>query len=178
MSFRGDLAVGRKIYYEIDSLGYAHVSTCYAENTPEEFYSLSKEERAIHYKRVASELSKADVIVVEASIHSLTIGQFIQQGLDQKISVLILCRKGIRPLFQDGVEYEENRLLILEYSLDDLKQVLKDGLDFLSEANKGRFTLILSSEIIKHLDNISKKNISRSEYIRNLILKDMLKLES
>lgn len=84
MSFRGDLETGRKIYTAIEQVGYAHTSTCYAEKIPEKFYSYSQDKRASHYKRVFRELSQADVVVLESSLHSLTIGQFIQKALDQK----------------------------------------------------------------------------------------------
>lgn len=179
ISFRGDQTVGKKIYHEIEILGHTHASTCIIDNIADEFYSWNEGRRADHTRRVFSEISQADIVVVEASLHSLTIGQFIQQALAQKIPVLILCRKGISLAFQDGFAHEQGHLLVSEYTDENLSRVLKEGINYLSESNNGRFTMIFPSDIIKHLDDISStKNISRSEYIRNLIRTDMKKQSS
>ncbi|OGD62856.1 hypothetical protein A2160_05725 [Candidatus Beckwithbacteria bacterium RBG_13_42_9] len=154
-------------------MGYQHTSTCLVEDTPEKFYGFTKEQRAKHYERVFSEISEADLIIVEATLPSLTIGQFIQEGLDQKIPVLVLCREGERPSFLDGVEEKEDGLLIMEYEPQNLPPVIKEGVNFLCDSLSGRFTMILPKNILRYLNRIAKTGISRSEYIRKLILKDM-----
>lgn len=174
ISFRGDLEIGKRIYYEIEKLGHIHTSTCAVENVAHNFYQLSEEQRSKHCQRVFKEMSQADIVILEATLHSLTIGQFIQQALNQKTPVLILCRKGTSLAFQDGFAHEQGHLLISEYADENIRQVIKEGIDYLSESNAGRFTLILPTDIIKYLDGIPKqKKISKSEYIRKLIHADM-----
>jgi hypothetical protein len=175
MSFRGDINTGRKIYKILKKLSYKHTSTCFdeEENTPEIFYKFDKQELAEHYKRIFYELLQADVLVEEASIQSVTTGQVIQKAVDNKIPVLVLNTKGNRPFFLDGIECNEKGMLVCEYNENNLASVLKEGIEFLSEELSSRFTLILPNKILKHLDKVAEKRKSRSEYIRELIDKDM-----
>lgn len=177
MSFRGNVELGCRIYKEIENLGHKHTSNFFAsEKTAKSFYSFSSKEQSQHYEKVFFDLIRSDIIVVEVSIHSLTIGSIIQKGLDSRIPILALCGEGQRKPFLDGIEYSEDRLLVIEYSNDNLKAKLKEGLGYLETALSTRFTMILPPEISKYLEVLSRRGITRSEYIRNLILKDMRKL--
>lgn len=173
MSFRSNLKAGRLIYQTIRDLGHTHTSTCFEEDTPEKFYDFNKKECAAHYERIFSELTRADIVIVEATLASLTIGQIIQEALNKRIPILALCQKGKQPFFLEGIEEKEERLLVMDYTESNLVNVLKEGLSFLESLLSVRFTLVLPRSITNHLDDISKEGISRSEYIRNLIRKDM-----
>ncbi len=173
MSYRGDKKRGRWIYQKIKELGYTHTSNCYEQDVPEKFYSYSREEMGAHYKRIFSEIAEADIFVAENSIYSVTAGQMIQKALDLKIPVLVLHTEGNIPFFLEGMEYEEGRLTIMEYNENNLEKVLKEGIEYLSENLEKRFTLILPNKILKYLDRVAEEGKSRSEYIRDLIEKDM-----
>lgn len=176
MSFRGDIGIGCRIYREIQNLGYKLTSTFFSsEKVAKSFYGFSSKEHSEHYRKLFSDLLRSDIIVVEVSIHSLTIGSIIQRGLDCKIPILALCREGKRKPFLDGMEFSEDRLLVVEYSDENLSSRLIDGLKYLEDALSTRFTMILPPSISKYLDRLSDRGLSRSEYIRNLILKDMKK---
>ena len=51
MSFRGDVAVGYKIYSIIKNLGYTHTYGSFASEIPKEFYQWSNKRRLNHFKR-------------------------------------------------------------------------------------------------------------------------------
>lgn len=95
--------------------------------------------------------------------------------MDNRIPILALCREGQRKPFLDGIEYSEDRLLVVEYSNENLPLKLKEGLEYLEAALSTRFTMIIPPDISKYLEALSRRGITRSEYIRNLILKDMKK---
>jgi len=175
MSFRGDVAIGRKIYKILSQMGHKHTSTCFAENetVPTDFYAFSKTQLARHYAQIFSELAAADLVVEEASIQSVTTGQVIQKALDNRIPVLVLHTKGNKPFFLDGIEVEERRMLIVEYNEENLEEVLKEGVDYLSEELSSRFTMILPNTMLKFLDEASDKGVSKSDYIRKLITEKM-----
>ena len=179
MSFREDIELGLRIYKEIENLGHKHTSNLFSsEQAAKSFYEFSSKEHGEHYEKLFSKLIRSDIIVVEVSIHSLTVGSIIQKGLDSRIPILALCRERQRKPFLDGIEYSEDRLLVVEYSNESLPIKLKEGLDYLEETLSTRFTMILPSDISKYLETLSHRGITRSEYIRNLILKDMRKLVS
>lgn len=177
MSFRGDVELGCRIYREIENLGHKNTSNLFiSKKAAQSFYFSSPKEQNEYYQKVFSNIARSDIIITEVSIHSLTVGSVIQKGLDSKIPVLALCREGQRKPFVDGIEYSEDRLLVVEYSNEDLSNKLKVGLEYLGAALSARFTMILSPEFVRHLDSIAQsQHISRSEYIRHLIQEDMKK---
>lgn len=179
MSFRGDVEVGCRIYKEIENLGHKHTSNLFAsEEVAKSFYNCSSKEHSEHYEKVFSSLGRADIIVVEVSIHSLTVGSIIQKGLDSRIPILALCREKQRKPFLDGIEYSEDRLLVVEYSNESLPIKIREGLEYLEDVLSTRFTMILPPDISKHLEALTRRGMTRSDYIRNLILQDMRKLST
>lgn len=174
MSFRGDIEVGYRIYKAIENLGHKHTSNLFAsEEVARSFYNFSSKEHSQHYEKLFSDLIRSDIIVVEVSIHSLTIGSVIQKGLDSRIPILALCGDGQRKPLLDGIEYSEDRLLVIEYSNKNLPTKLQEGLEYLEESLSTRFTMILPPDISKYLETLSRRDITRSEYIRKLIHADM-----
>lgn len=174
MSFRGDILLGRKIYDVIKSLGHMHTSKVYESDTPKKFYQWSSAERLVHYEKVFEAMHKADVAVLESTIHSLTIGQMIQDCIERDIPLLILVREKNKLAFLDGLQEENNKLIVLEYQPESIKETLTEGFHYLSNFQDTRFTMILPNHMIRFLDEINKtNNISKSEYIRRLIKRDM-----
>lgn len=175
MSFRSDLPIGYLIIKYLRDLGHKMVNDSYdkGNDLPKVFYEWSTEKRLVHYKAVFQSLRSADIVVLESSIHSLTIGQMIQEAIDLRKPLLVLVKKGIKLTFLDGLSEEDGRLVKVEYTPETLASKLKEGIEYLTEKLGTRFTLILPPEIIQHLDGISKSGLSRSEYIRKLISDDI-----
>jgi len=72
------------------------------------------------------------------------------------------------------LEEAADRLLLVEYSLSDLKNNLKYGIEYLKTNSEKRFTMILPSHLVDFLDRLARDTkISRSEYIRSLLENDM-----
>lgn len=68
------------------------------------------------------------------------------------------------------------KLILLEYSTQDLESVLSYGIEESKNQIDARFTLLFPPNIVKYLDNLSNKTgTSRSEHIRELLLKEMKK---
>ncbi len=86
---------------------------------------------------------------------------------------MVLHTKGNKPFFLDGIEVEERRMLISEYNENNLEEILKEGIEYLSDELSSRFTMILPNKLLKYLDEVAKKGISKSDYIRNLITEKM-----
>ena len=120
-------------------------------------------------------ISIADVMVVEISMSSMSIGQCIQQALFLGKPIIAMKTNNRKEIFLGGAEDVESKLLVVEYDLSNLEKVLKQALEYVHEWLDCRFTLILNNKIKGHLDNVAKTGTTRSEYIRKLVKTDMEK---
>ncbi len=64
-------------------------------------------------------IKKADIIILEVSTHSLSMGYLLQQGLSMGKPVVALYAEGHNPAFINGIENE--KLQIIEYSDENLE---------------------------------------------------------
>jgi hypothetical protein len=123
-------------------------------------------------KKVAKWKAESDLIVAELSYRNFGQGQEIAHALRIGKPILGLYVKGQEP--QLILEETADRLLLVEYSLSDLKNSLKYGMEYLKTNSEKRFTMILPSHLVDFLDRLSRDTkISRSEYIRSLLENDM-----
>lgn len=158
----------QKIYNEIEKLGHEHVSKIVIENNVEQFYQFENEQRKKYFLETMSNIRKADVVLVEASIHSLAIGYIVEKALELSKHVIVFHTKDNEPFFFSGNDNE--RLQIIEYSLEDISTLLKDSLDYASGIRNMRFNIIFSNQMYNFLNRSAKdKNISKASYIRSLI---------
>ncbi|HAP37706.1 hypothetical protein A2574_03415 [Candidatus Shapirobacteria bacterium RIFOXYD1_FULL_38_32] len=123
-------------------------------------------------KKVAKWKVESDLIVAELSYRNFGQGQEIAHALRIGKPILGLYVKGQEP--QLILEEAADRLLLVEYSLSDLKNNLKYGIEYLKTNSEKRFTMILPSHLVDFLDRLARDTkISRSEYIRSLLENDM-----
>lgn len=173
MTFHGNIISGKKIYQELEKLGHIHISKTFAGDIPNQYFSFNQNQRISYLQKLSEDLPKADVMVTELTVHSTTTGKLIQEAIDRKIPVLILYQEPTKGQLFHDLENIQVRLLAMKYSLDNLSEVLKEGLSYLVSNMNRRFTIILTADISKYLDEIAKKGTNRSDYIRDLIHKDM-----
>jgi hypothetical protein len=126
-----------------------------------------------YYKKWQRTIAKADIAIVEASFPSTVhIGFEIAHLLERGKPTIILYTKGNNPTLAS--EYHSQRAIKLEYSVDTLKDDLKWGLEEAEQMLNRRFTFFISPNIDAFLNKIMKqKGLSKSEYIRELIEKNM-----
>jgi hypothetical protein len=164
------------IYARIKDMGFSHTCAFTEEIDPETFYHVDDKTWQERYYARLKEMSEADCCVFETSTPSHAIGQLVQEALRSDKPVVALHTHEYHPVFMSGSAGVEKRLQVLEYSLDNLDQVLEYGFEVVKSLLVTRFTMLMPAEISKFLDEKSKKDgISRSEYIRALILDEMKK---
>lgn len=139
----------------------------------ESFFSMPRKLWKEHYKKIMTSAEKADVVVVDSSVSSTSIGQIIQQALIWKKPVVVLKDHSERPnQFLEGAGEVESKLLVVEYTIENLEEKLKEALEYVEEWLETRFTMILDGETRRLLDQATKNGESRSEYLRRLIHED------
>lgn len=125
------------------------------------------------YKEWNSYVSDCDVAVIEGS-HSSTIHIGFETGLilARNKPVILLYRGGENPIFINS--FYSSKLIKSEYSDENIKEVLDWCFHELEYIVNRRFTFFVSPEIDDFLDQVVRRDgISRAEYIRFLIEKEM-----
>lgn len=125
------------------------------------------------YKEVIQHVRAADTIFVEISYPStVNVGHILTYALDTGKPVVALYKSGREPFFLRG--RVDDKLILLEYTDKDIKEVVDNALEYASSAQDVRFNFFISPEIGRFLDWISKKKrLPRAVYLRKLIEEDM-----
>lgn len=166
----------RSIYETLRNLGHEHLNDIPINADPNTFYQLEEEEISKMYRELMGKIRQADVIVVDTTIHSLTMGYYIKAALDLEKPVIILYTKGNKPFFFSGIE--NDKLQIVEYSRENLTEMLKQALSYAEENLDVRFNLFLSPELNNYLKWAAQRfNTQRSNLVRNLIIEHKTKYE-
>jgi hypothetical protein len=141
----------------------------------ERILNQTTEETHVHYVKWQKTIQKADVAVVEVSFPSTVhIGVEVGALIERSKPVICLYAKGHNPVFTS--EFHSSRLIKLEYSIETIEDVLRWGFEEVEGMLNRRFTFFITPEIDAYLGKMSgKKGASRSEYIRELIEKEMRK---
>lgn len=167
----------KKIYDIIKDLGYIHTNETFQNDPKAQLAKIEKggyEERVDLYKFYIKNIKSADIVVLDISMHSLASGFLLHEALRDEKPVLALYHEGNDPSFTININNE--KLQLIEYNLSNLKEQLVRGLDLAKRLVDIRFNFFIPPEIITYLDYITNsKRISKSTYIRNLIMRDMAK---
>lgn len=166
----------KKIYDEINNLGHTNLDDAIFKYIESDFYSGDHEDQIKHYERIMNFIKKSDVVILEVSVPSLSMGFILQKALEINKPVIALCEPNANTFFLNGIENE--KLQITKYTINNLNSQLDDALNYAQESSDVRFNFFISPSIGSYLDWIAKKKkIPRSVYLRNLIEKDMEKNE-
>lgn len=161
------------IYNEIEKLGHHNLSKLVIENEVEAFYQYAIEQRAKHFETTVNHIRNADIIVIEASIHSLSMGYILEKSLSWNKQVILLHQPKNNPFFFSGIT--DDNLQIIDYALKNIPAVLAEAFNYATTQQDIRFNLLVSPKIANYLSEISaKENISKAGFIRSLIKKHMM----
>lgn len=69
-----------------------------------DFYNRSHKDRVDHFKKTMDCVKKADVVVVEVSEHSMSMGYIVNKAVEASKPVIALYGKGHDPYFFSGIE--------------------------------------------------------------------------
>lgn len=162
----------KSVYESIEELGHSNLYDYLRDVKVDEFYKFNSEKAPVYYEEILEAIRKSDVVVFEASMHSIGVGMLIKEAMEQGKGVVVLHMKDNFPFFLGGIKNE--RFVISEYKEENVKTVLESSLDYISGKMDVRFNFFISPEIGTYLDWIAKnRRIPRAVYLRRLIEKDM-----
>lgn len=152
----------------IQDLGHENLNHVFDMEVVEQFYEGPHSERVERYKKLMESLKKSELVILEVSVHSLSMGYWLQKAMDLNKSVIALYLKDYEPKFLEGVEDE--KLQIIEYSADELESILKLAIENAAGVQDTRFNFFISPKHQNYLDWIAKyRKIPRSVFLRRLI---------
>lgn len=171
----------QKIYHAIEELDYQHVSNFIIKTDSKAFLQkLDRGGERGHASRVniytntLMHIKKADIVVIEISMHSLSSGYLMHEALDHEKPVIALYHEGFDPYYL--VNMTKEKLQYVEYNSTNIKSQLKKALDNANKMIDVRFNFFITPQIINYMNwTCNTRRISKSDYIRNLIMTDMRK---
>lgn len=166
--------VFRKIILKLEKQNclvlYEHVF----EN-PEKIQNLSSGKLEIRAKKLYKQMLQCDGLVFESTSSSTGAGFLLSQALNKRIPTLFLTQERYSGLYLA----DPNRLLqIKRYSCNQEYNLSKIIENFLKFAKKKRllyrFNLMINESMRVFIDTKSKNmNISKADYLRNLVYREM-----
>ncbi|MBU3935721.1 hypothetical protein KJ909_03550 [Patescibacteria group bacterium] len=139
-----------------------------------EFYEAKKTERTDRFKKWMNYVRKSEVVVVEVSGHSMTLGYVIGKALELNKPVVALCKEGEESYFVSGIN--NSKLQVVKYKEETVEEVLKGAMKKAKSMVDVRFNFFVSPAILTYLDWVAQhKMIPRSVFLRELIEKQMKK---
>ncbi len=166
----------RKIYNWIEKLGHTNLNNIPINANPNTFYNIKQSDIESMYDDLIKKCKQSDVLLVEASIHSLTMGYYIKLALDLDKPVIILHRKGEKPFFFSGIQ--NDLLQILEYTPETIPETLEDAINFAKDKVNIRFNMFLSPELNNYLKwAAARTGTQRSSFFRSLLMEHKEKYE-
>lgn len=163
-----------KIVETLKDLGHEVLYRNIFNITPEEVINQSIEEKVKVHDKLGALKIESDIVLIECSYKSFGLGQEIAHAFRIGKPVLALYTDGHFPhlILSDAGD----RLLISEYTLDNLKGKLIEAFEYLDPRQTKRFTMNIPASIVEYLDNIQRtKNVSKSDFVRELILTELQK---
>ena len=137
-------------------------------------------DRETIYEKTMEAVLMADVIIVEGTVPSFSIGHQVTLALSKNKPVLFLLAKNhveenaLKSTFIDGIN--SPLLTTAEYDHDNVKEIIANFLLKYKDGLHIRFNLVLNNELDNYLDwAIFTYKTNKSEFIRNLISKNMQK---
>ncbi|OGG04215.1 hypothetical protein A2Z33_03615 [Candidatus Gottesmanbacteria bacterium RBG_16_52_11] len=132
----------------------------------------SKEKRLAFHNQLEKWIGGCDIMVVESTFPSISVGYEISLALHRGKPVLVLYSEGEPPsLF----EYHTNDRIICEkYTAMTLEAIIDDFVNYAHGGSDHRFTFFISAGIASYLEDVARKHkMPKSVYLRHLIEEDM-----
>lgn len=126
------------------------------------------------YTEAVLKVKKADVVVVEVSGHSMSLGYLVGKSLEMNKPVVALYGEGNKLLFLKWMK--NDKLIFCPYNKKNICSEMNLALKKAEKMVDVRFNFFISSSILSYLDWVaSKRMLPRSVFLRNLIEKEMKK---
>jgi len=127
-----------------------------------------------NYEQTMKCVNKADLIIMEVSGHSMSMGYLLSKALEMNKPVIALYIAEHKPVFIKGIS--NPKLILMEYAKDNLEKVIAEAVKKAKGLIDMRFNFFVSPKILNYLDWVGQKRmIPKSVFLRNLIEREIKK---
>lgn len=134
----------------------------------------SIETKKENYLHVIKCIKKADIVVMEISGHSVSMGFILSKAMEENKPVIALYTAEMDPVFVKGIV--NSKLILAEYNKKNLEQVISDSINKAKCLVDMRFNFFVNPKILNYLDWVAQKRmIPKSVFLRHLIEREMKK---
>ncbi|MBP7740734.1 hypothetical protein KA089_00955 [Candidatus Woesebacteria bacterium] len=156
------------IYNSIIELKHQYIGNYPFKVTEEEVYLDSFDKNIKLFNDMDNFMKDCDLMILEVSKHSASMGYMIMRVLTMKKPVIALYVKQHKPAFLVGIEDENFQLI--EYAPANVKQTLKKAIKFAEYTGNIRFNMMLSPKMSLFLkESAEKEGLSKATLIRTLL---------
>jgi hypothetical protein len=133
-----------------------------------------KTKKVENYKDSVNSIKKADIVIMEVTGHSMSMGYLLSKALEISKPVVAIHQKSYVPNFISGIT--DPKLMVLGYDKDNIFEVLEGALKKAKSLIDVRFNFFVSPKILNYLDWVAQKRmVPRSVFLRDLIEKEIKK---
>jgi len=134
----------------------------------------SIETKKENYLHVIKCIKKADIVVMEISGHSVSMGFILSKAIEENKPVIAMYTAEMDPVFVKGIV--NSKLILAEYKKENLEQVISDSINKAKSLVDMRFNFFVSPRILNYLDWVGQKRmIPKSVFLRHLIEREIKK---
>jgi 2'-deoxynucleoside 5'-phosphate N-hydrolase len=164
----------QKIINHLKSHGFTVLSDHIMQATEDNIRIETKSERLAFQAKLEKWITSSDIMIVETTFPSISVGYEISLAIHRNKPVLMLYSEGDPPSLL--AHHPDDKFICEKYTNETVNEILDDFIKYVSGTSDTRFTFFLTSELSSYLENISKKRkIPKSVYLRQLIEEDLNK---
>lgn len=127
-----------------------------------------------NYNETLKCINKADIVIMEVSGHSMSMGYIISKALEINKPVIAMYITEAEPVFVAGID--DPKLILKEYNKENVEKVIWESIKKAKGLIDMRFNFFVSPKILNYLDWVGQKRmIPKSVFLRNLIEREMKK---
>ena len=133
--------------------------------------NLTESDYKSFYDHMTQSIRTSDFVIAEVSHPTIKIGYGIALAVESDTPVLVLNsdvgEKSKFPLF---LGYPKDKLILKDYNIDNIGEVIKEGVEEISQLMDIRFNFFISPKMSRFLEWISKdRMIPKAVFLRKLI---------
>ncbi|MEX0896394.1 MAG: hypothetical protein WDZ94_05705 [Patescibacteria group bacterium] len=133
--------------------------------------SQSDEKNLDFFNQVIRLIRGSDIVISECSVESFSVGHLLTRAMELNKEVIIFYRStSKKPNMYPFLRSKKNIYLVDYQTIDELKELVLDYVNYAQHSMFVRYNIMLSQEITSYLKWIARsQGTSRSVFIRDLI---------
>ncbi len=161
-----------QVFRSIERLGHTNLDDFVIKVDDKKLYDGKSFKIETIYKNAIRLVTLSDIIILEVSEPSISMGYVLNTALELGKPVILLHVKNKYPIFVSGITNQN--LQVIEYSLSNLHIQLSTALSCATTTKFTRFNFFLSPLHDNHLTKMARiHHVPKSVYLRELIENDI-----